>query len=105
MKHTYQKDELRLFFDGDFDHLHVLEMKEESIQLIERFHPRILKLDFANVTFVDSSGIGFVLARYKQMKQQGGEVIICNLSRLNKTIFDMSGIFQIIRYEKSEGRK
>ena len=51
------------------------------------------------------SGIGYVLARYKQMKKAGGETIVCNLSRLNKTIFEMSGIFRIIRYERNEGRR
>ena len=51
------------------------------------------------------SGIGYVLARYQQLRKWQGEVVLCNLTRLNQTIFEMSGIFQIIRYEKSEGRK
>lgn len=80
-------------------------LKEESIALIERFRPQVLKLDFASVTFVDSTGIGYVLARYRQMQKLHGEVVICNLSDVNKKIFEMSGIFQIIRCEKSEGRK
>ena len=105
MKYTQKREVLHFYFEGEFDNLHVLHIKEESIALIERFRPKILKLDFAKVTFVDSSGIGYVLARYKQMKQWQGEVVICNLSRLNKAIFDMSGIFQIARYERSEGRK
>ena len=52
-----------------------------------------------------TSGIGYVLARYQQLRKWQGEVVLCNLTRLNQTIFEMSGIFQIIRYEKSEGRK
>lgn len=83
----------------------VMRLKEESIALIERFRPQVLKLDFASVTFVDSTGIGYVLARYRQMQKLHGEVVICNLSDVNKKIFEMSGIFQIIRCEKSEGRK
>ena len=82
-----------------------MRLKEESFALIERFRPQVLKLDFASVTFVDSTGIGYVLARYRQMQKLHGEVVICNLSDVNKKIFEMSGIFLIIRCEKSEGRK
>ena len=46
-----------------------------------------------------------MLARYQQLRKWQGEVVLCNLTRLNQTIFEMSGIFQIIRYEKSEGKK
>lgn len=105
MKYEHKKDMLRFYFDGELDNLSVMRLKEETIALIERFRPHVLKLDFGSVTFVDSTGIGYVLARYRQMRKFHGEVVICNLSDVNKKIFEMSGIFQIIRYEKSEGRK
>ncbi len=105
MKVEHQQDTLRFSFEGEFDNLSVLRIKEESAALIEKIKPKVLKLDFAGVTFVDSSGIGYVLARYKQVRKWQGELVICNLTRLNKTIFEMSGIFQIVRYERSEGRK
>ena len=105
MKYEQEQEVLRVSFEGEFDNLSVMRIKDESIALIERFRPKVLKLDFADVTFVDSSGIGYVLARYQQLRKWQGEVVLCNLTRLNQTIFEMSGIFQIIRYEKSEGRK
>ena len=105
MKYEQEQEVFRFSFEGEFDNLSVMRIKDESIALIERFRPKVLKLDFADVTFVDSSGIGYVLARYQQLRKWQGEVVLCNLTRLNQTIFEMSGIFQIIRYEKSEGRK
>lgn len=105
MKYEQEQEVLRFSFEGELDNLSVMRIKDESIALIERFRPKVLKLDFADVTFVDSSGIGYVLARYQQLRKWQGEVVLCNLTRLNQTIFEMSGIFQIIRYEKSEGRK
>ena len=105
MKHQYQDGTLCLYFEGEFDNLSVMKLKEPSIRLIEQYRPRVLKLDFEKVSFVDSTGIGYVLARYQQLRKWQGEVVLCNLTRLNQTIFEMSGIFQIIRYEKSEGRK
>ena len=54
------------------------------------------------VTFVDSTGIGFVLARYKQLQKLHAQLILCNLSRVNQTLFKMSGIFQIMKHERNE---
>ena len=63
MKYEQEQEVLRFSFKGEFDNLSVMRIKDESIALIERFRPKVLKLDFADVTFVDSSGIGYVLAR------------------------------------------
>ena len=71
MKHQYQDGALCLYFEGEFDNLSVMKLKEPSIRLIEQYRPRVLKLDFEKVSFVDSTGIGYVLARYKQMKKAG----------------------------------
>lgn len=102
MKHLYREGVLYFYFMGELDNLSVMRLKEESIALIERYQPRVLKLDFEEVSFVDSTGIGYVLARYKQMRRMGAELVLCNLSRINRTIFEMSGVFQIMRYERNE---
>ena len=56
MKYEQEQEVLRFSFEGEFDNLSVMRIKDESIALIERFRPKVLKLDFADVTFVDSSG-------------------------------------------------
>ena len=58
-----------------------------------------LVFDFANVTFMDSSGIGMVLGRYKKVHGAGGRVTIRNASRLVKQILDLSGVFTLMEYE------
>ena len=62
MTYTYQDGILYFYFSGDLDHLHVSRMKEQCIQLIEKYQPKQVKMDFQAVSFVDSTGIGFVLA-------------------------------------------
>ena len=102
MEHQYQDGTLCLYFEGELDNLSVMKLKEPSIRLIERYRPRVLKLDFTKVSFVDSTGIGFVLARYKQLQKLHAQLILCNLSRVNQTLFKMSGIFQIMKHERNE---
>ena len=64
---------------------------------IERYIPRKVVFDFSNITFMDSSGIGMLLGRYKLIKLIDAEMEIDNVSRTIKRIFDMSGIERIIK--------
>lgn len=101
MKHQMIGNTLYFYFYGDFDNLAVQNLKQVCIDLIEEKQPEVVKLDFEAVSFIDSTGIGFVLARYKQLCKMGCKLIICNLSRTNQTLFHMSGVFQIIPYERN----
>ena len=51
---------------------------------------------------MDSSGLGVILGRYKQIKAMGGEMVVCAISPAVKRLFDMSGLFKIIRFEPNE---
>jgi stage II sporulation protein AA (anti-sigma F factor antagonist) len=51
---------------------------------------------------MDSSGLGVILGRYKQVKNSGGEMVVCAISPTVKRLFEMSGLFKIIRLEENE---
>ena len=102
MKHQYKDGTLYFYFYGDLDNLTVCNLKQICIDLIEEYKPKIVKLDFEEVTFVDSTGIGFVLARFKQLQKMNSNLILCNLSAENSRVFQMSGIFQIMQHERNE---
>lgn len=101
MKHQFKDGILYFYFYGELDNLSVTNLKQICIDLIEEYQPNMVKLDFEEVSFVDSTGIGFVLARYKQLKKQHATLVVCNLSKTNEKLFQMSGIFQIIRHERN----
>lgn len=102
MKHQMIEDTLYFYFYGEFDNLSVMNLKQICIDLIEQNNPKKVVLDFEEVTFIDSTGIGFVLARYKQLKHKKAQLVVANLSQSNQTLFHMSGIFQIIKHERNE---
>lgn len=86
------------YFDGEFDYQHIAAIKNYVISLIEEAtHVNRIIFDFEEITFVDSTGIGFVIARYKQCCALCKTLEIANLSKENRIIFEMSGIFQIIK--------
>ena len=43
-------------------------------------------LNLEDVTFMDSSGIGVLLGRYKEIIQLGGELVVCSINPSIKRI-------------------
>lgn len=82
---------------GEIDHHNAAKLRHDLDEMIKKERPTRLILDFSRVQMMDSSGIGLVIGRYKQMKKQGGEVWVTNLNRRVDTIFRLSGLYQIIK--------
>mgnify|MGYP003297883605 CR=1 FL=1 len=56
--------------------------------------------DFADTNFMDSSGIGLLMGRYKLMRALGGTVRIVHAGERIQKILMLSGIHKIIQIEK-----
>ncbi|MDL2248955.1 anti-sigma factor antagonist, partial [Tyzzerella sp. OttesenSCG-928-J15] len=54
--------------------------------------------DFSKVTFMDSSGIGMIIGRYKLVEKKGGSAAICSMAPEIKKLFDISGLGKIINH-------
>lgn len=72
------------------------KIKRKIDDEIEKYIPKKVIFDFEDITFMDSSGIGMVLGRYKLIKLIGGDMEIVNVSKTVNRIFKMSGIGRII---------
>lgn len=59
-----------------------------------------LVLDFEEVTFMDSSGIGLVMGRYKLAASIGKAISVINLSERDYKIMKMSGIEKLAKVSK-----
>jgi stage II sporulation protein AA (anti-sigma F factor antagonist) len=88
--------------DGELDH-HTAEHVRTTLdaQVLGEAVPLLL-FQFADVTFMDSSGIGVVIGRYKQVHGRGGQVVLCEVSPAVARIMEMSGIYKIIQSYASE---
>ena len=93
-----EKDKLlTIEFTEEIDHHVVEKIRRKTDYEIERFIPRKTILDFNKVTFMDSSGIGMLIGRYKLIKMYGGTIEIKNANKSIKKIFEMCGIPKIIK--------
>ncbi len=87
---------------GELDHHTADELREQTVTLIEKNNIRHIVLNLEHLSFMDSSGLGVILGRYKQIKQVHGEMIVCAISPAIERLFDMSGLFKIVKNEPTE---
>ena len=69
---------LSVFLSGELDHHSARPVREQTDIAVDRYSPALLVLDFSGLTFMDSSGIGLIMGRYKRMRDIGAEVLIAN---------------------------
>ena len=82
--------------EGDFDNLLSIKYKNTITEIIARKRCRLVVFDLNNVNFIDSSGIGLILGRYKQVQEYKGNIIICGVNKNIKKTIAISGIAMII---------
>ena len=81
---------------GELDHHCAAAIREELDALIDRSDARRLVFDLSGLTFMDSSGIGVMLGRYRQLARRGGTLAVRGASPQVDRIFRMSGLYQVI---------
>ena len=64
---------LTAYLKGELDHHSAAQMRTEIDLAIERNMPELLVLDFSGVSFMDSSGIGLVMGRYRILSRRGAK--------------------------------
>lgn len=77
---------------GDLDHHSARLMRSEIDHELNDKRPQRLIIDFSAVTFMDSSGIGLIMGRYKLMSERGGEVIVSRPPMYIKKVLHLAGV-------------
>lgn len=88
---------LVVYLEGEFDMHSAKEFRDEVDKALDISGAQKILLDFKNVSFIDSSGIGVILGRYKRLTANSGEMIAVNLTPKIKKIFQLSGILGIMK--------
>ena len=102
LNHAKQRDKLTVALGGELDHCSAMNIRRELDELISDPAVRHLMLDMTNLKFMDSSGIGVILGRYRILAARGGSVWVRNMNPQINRIFHLSGMGQIIHVAKQE---
>lgn len=93
------ENEISACLSGEIDHHSATEIREKIDLAVEGSKPGVLTLDFKDVTFMDSSGIGLVMGRYKLMQMLGGRVKVVNTSRHIRKVMRLAGLDRLAAIE------
>lgn len=101
MEHRFEGETGRLFIQmpREVDHHFAEQLRRESDGLMNRYPVRGLVFDFRKTIFMDSSGIGVILGRCRNLKFAGGQAVAINLNSQIQRIFQISGLHKLISVE------
>lgn len=97
-----RKNRLFVRLKGELDQAVTEKLKVRISELIDKYEIQYVIFNFENLHFMDSSGIGFIIGRYSQIKKRHGRIVICSMNQLIERIFNLSGLKKICLVAKSE---
>ncbi|MGI5840022.1 MAG: STAS domain-containing protein [bacterium] len=71
---------------------------------VDSHRAKRLLLDFRKVSFIDSSGLGVILGRYKKLAQSGGRIAIAGAKPQVRRVLELSGVMRIIDVFETEAK-
>ena len=89
---TYENGVVTAKLYGEIDHHLAPKLRSEIDMKCESTRPARLILDFGRVGFMDSSGIGLVMGRYRMIALLGGRLEVVNVPQSLRKIFTLSGL-------------
>lgn len=87
---------ITVVLSGEIDHHNAAALRLEADEAIQSSLAPNVRLDFGDVTFMDSSGIGFVLGRYRIVESYGGNVEVVNLSDRLYSMMKLAGLDKLV---------
>ncbi|MDI6871608.1 MAG: anti-sigma F factor antagonist [Bacillota bacterium] len=88
---------------GELDLASAAEFRQVvDAKLAEWEGVRQIVLNLGQVTFVDSSGLGAILGRYKRIQQREGRMVLVEVPPNLRRLLEFSGIFKLIPTRASE---
>ncbi|AKG35483.1 MULTISPECIES: anti-sigma F factor antagonist [Paenibacillus] len=87
---------------GELDHHAADFVRMDLDEAILRKQVEHLVLNLKDLQFMDSSGLGVILGRYKLIRGKGGKMVICDANPPVKRLLEMSGLLKIMPLYQDE---
>ena len=84
-----------VLYEGEAD------LKAVINDLVSRGQTKII-LDLKNVTYIDSAGVGIIIAKYVSVRRAGGDVKLLNLTRRSTRVMTITRLLEVFETFDSE---
>ncbi|MCI5892634.1 MAG: anti-sigma factor antagonist [Clostridiales bacterium] len=81
---------------GEIDQHCTAEIRDEIDRAIDINNLSSLIFDLGGVTFMDSSGLGMIMGRYKKLKAMGGKMMLVRPRPQVDRVLELSGIKKLL---------
>jgi len=97
-------DTLIVRLEGELDH-HTAELVRQQVETeLDKGVTDHLVINLERMSFMDSSGLGFILGRYKRVTAAGGRMSLCGVNDQLMKLFELSGLLKILRMYQTESQ-
>ena len=103
IKYNGENRVLTVKMTEEIDH-HFAEKIRNNVDFeIQRHMPKEVILDFDEVRFMDSAGIGLIIGRYKTASVYGCKINMINVEHNVKKVLDMAGVSKLLPINEKVG--
>ena len=85
---------------GELDHHAAADLRERIDAALLSCRPQTLRLDLSRLTFMDSSGIGLIMGRYRRMVALDGILRLVGVSPRMERMIRLSGLDKLPIWEE-----
>ena len=93
---------LHIRLPRELDHHNAEEVRRQADRMLERFMILRLVFDFQDTEFMDSSGIGVIMGRYKNIHFLGGTMELEHVNPRIQRMLRMAGVYRLIGSQEGE---
>ncbi|MNG13226.1 Anti-sigma F factor antagonist [compost metagenome] len=98
----HQRNVLIVRLRGELDHHTADVVRFRMEDAIMKGTVDHVVLSMRDLNFMDSSGLGVILGRYKQLKAKGGKMAVCDVNKNVYRLLELSGLFKILAVHDNE---
>lgn len=94
------ENQMVVSLSGRIDSTAAVEFEEKLIEIIDT-GVKTMVIDFLRIQFISSAGLRVLLLAAKKVKPYGGKIVLCNMSKDVREVFDISGFSSIFEIHEN----
>ncbi len=97
IKYSKSKSAITFFLHGELDEYSAKNARDVLDQLIsDNLNCKSVIFDLSNISFMDSTGIGLLIGRYKKLKQFSIPTYITGAGVATEKVIQLAGLYNIM---------